>query len=109
MPGLARRVLDFRVLALASATHSVLFTGLMLCAFVLGKPQPATFWFGLTHGIMYLVMAVATAVAARIGTVSLTTALVVIVVGAAGPYLGTFDFYREWRRRRATAEAAGVT
>jgi hypothetical protein len=108
---LLARLLSLRNLAVLSGVHSVLFTGLMLCAFVLGKPEPVTFAFGFTHGILYLVMAVASGVAARLGTVPWTTAVVVIVLGAAGPYFGTYDFVREHRRRLregSTAEPAGT-
>ena len=63
-----------------------------------------TFVFGFSHGVLFLVMGVACGVAARLGTVSVTTALVVIVLGAAGPYFGTFDLVREWRRLRARTE-----
>ena len=83
-----------------SIIHSFLFTGLMLCAFVLDKPQPATFIFGFTHGVLYMVMAVLVGVAAKLRTVTVTTALVVIIMGAIGPYFGTYDFIREARRRR---------
>jgi hypothetical protein len=95
-----RRILGFRVLMIASFTHSILFTGLLLCAFVLGKPEPVTFVFGITHGIMWIVMCVACGVAAKLGTVPVTTAVTVIVLGAAGPYLGSIDFVREARSRR---------
>jgi hypothetical protein len=94
------RLLSVRNLAALSLVHCVLFTGLMIFAFPLGHPQPVTFAFGFTHGVLYLVMAVAVGVAARLGTVSFTTALVVIVLGAAGPYFGAFDLVREVRRRR---------
>jgi hypothetical protein len=95
-----RRILGFRVLMIASFAHSILFTGLLLCAFVLGKPEPVTFVFGITHGIMWIVMCVGCGVAAKLGTVPVTTAVTVIVLGAAGPYLGSIDFVREARSRR---------
>ena len=94
------RLLSLRNLAALSLVHCVLFTGLMLFAFVLGHPQPVTFVFGFTHGVLYIVMSVAVAVAAKLRTVSPTTAIVVIVLGAAGPYFGAFDLVREERRRR---------
>jgi hypothetical protein len=97
------RLLSFRVLMVASIVHSVLFTGLITCAFLLGKPEPVTFVFGVTHGIMWIVMCVASAVAAKLRTVPLTTALTVIVLGAAGPYFVTIDFFREERNRRRGA------
>ena len=94
------RILGFRVLMVASFVHSVLFTGLLICAFLLGKPEPVTFVFGFTHGVLWLVMCVACGFAARLGTVPATTAVTVIVLGAAGPYFGTIDFVREERSRR---------
>jgi hypothetical protein len=94
------RLLSLRNLAALSLVHCVLFTGLMLFAFVLGHPQPVTFVFGFTHGVLYIVMSVAVGVAAKLRTVSPTTAIVVIVLGAAGPYFGAFDLVREERRRR---------
>ena len=103
------RLLSLRNLAVLSLIHCVLFTGLMLFAFALGHPQPVTFVFGFTHGVLYIVMSVAVAVAAKLRTVSPTTAIVVIVLGAAGPYFGAFDLVREERRRRRAAVGAGRT
>ena len=96
---IVRRILTVRNFAVFSVIHSVLFTGLMVCAFGLGKPQPATFFFGFTHGVMYMVMAAACVVAARLRIVSVTTALVVVIVGLFGPYFGAYEFLREERRR----------
>jgi hypothetical protein len=107
---LAVRVLSFNNLMVLSIVHSFLFTGLMLCAFVLGKPQPATFIFGFTHGVLYMVTVALVIVAAKLRTISITTALVVGIMGAIGPYFGTYEFLREWnkkRRARAAAVAAG--
>ena len=103
------RLLSLRNLAALALVHCVLFTGLMLFAFVLGHPQPVTFVFGFTHGVLYLVMAVAVGVAAKLRTVSTTTAIVVIVLGAAGPYFGAFDLVREERKRRREATGAALT
>jgi hypothetical protein len=103
---LAVRVLSFNNLMAVSIIHSFLFTGLMLCAFVLGHPQPATFIFGFTHGVLYMAMAVLAGVAAKLRTISVTTALVVIILGAIGPYFGTYDFLREWSRKRRAATTA---
>src|SRR3954449_9608745 len=99
------RLLSFNHLMAVSIIHSILFTGLMICAFVLDKPQPATFMFGFTHGVLYLAMAVLAGVAAKLKTISVTTALVVIILGAMGPYFGTYDFIREARRRRGGPSA----
>lgn len=103
---LAVRLLSFTNLMVVSIVHSILFTGLMLCAFVFDKPEPATFIFGFTHGVLYLVMAVLAGVAAKLRTISVTTALVVIILGAMGPYFGTYDFLRERSRKRRAARLA---
>jgi hypothetical protein len=97
---LAVRVLSFTNLMVLSIVHSILFTGLMLCAFLLGKPQPATFIFGFTHGVLYMVTVALVVVAAKLRTISITTALVVGIMGAIGPYFGTYEFLREWRKKR---------
>jgi hypothetical protein len=103
----AVRVLSFTNLMVLSIVHSFLFTGLMLCAFVLGKPQPATFIFGFTHGVLYMLTVALVIVAAKLRTISITTALVVGIMGAIGPYFGTYEFLREWnKKRRARADVA---
>ncbi len=101
----ARRVLTIRNFAVVSIIHSVFFTGLMLCAFVLGKPQPITFAFGFGHGVLYMVVGAACIIAARLRIVSVTTALVVVIVGLLGPYFGAYEFVREHRRLQAVSTA----
>jgi hypothetical protein len=79
----------------------------MICAFLLGGPDPATFIFGFSHGVLYPMMAIAALVAARLKTLSVTTALVIAIAGIAGPYFGTFDLLRfeRQRMREQTARA----
>ena len=106
---LAVRVLSFTNLMVLSIVHSILFTGLMFCAFVLDHPQPTTFIFGFTHGVLYMATVALVIVAAKLRTISITTALVVGIMGAIGPYFGTYEFLREWnkKRRAQAAVAAG--
>ena len=40
----------------ASFTHSAVYLALLLCAFVLGNPQPETFILGLAHGVIWIAM-----------------------------------------------------
>ena len=107
-PSLARRVLSIRNFAVFSIVHCVAFTGLMVCAFVLGKPQPATFLFGFTHGVMYMIVTAACIVAARLRILSVTTALVVVIVGLFGPYVSTYEFLRGHRRREDDGTLPGI-
>lgn len=93
-----RRILTVRKFGVFSIVHSVMFTGLMVCAFILDKPQPATFLFGFTHGVMYMLMGAACIIAARLRIVSVTTAILIIVVGLFGPYFGVYEFLRTRRR-----------
>jgi hypothetical protein len=99
------RLLSFNHMMVLSIVHSFLFTGLMICAFVLAHPQPATFIFGFTHGVLYMIIAALAALAAKLKTIPLTTALVVIILGAFGPYFGSYDFIREYLKRRRGASA----
>lgn len=103
-----RRLLTIRNFAIFSIVHSVFFTGLMICAFLLAKPQPATFVFGFVHGVMYMVMTAACIVAARLRILSVTSALVVTIVGVFGPYVGAYEFLRGHRTREEEQPAAGT-
>jgi hypothetical protein len=46
------KAVTFRRLEVASFTHSAIYVSLLICAFVLGSPQPATFILGLAHGLI---------------------------------------------------------
>jgi hypothetical protein len=89
-----RRLLSVRNLTIFTLVHCVAFTGLIVCAFLIGKPQPATFWFGFSHGVMYMVMIVAAIAAARLRILSVTSALILVVVGVMGPYVSAYELLR---------------
>ena len=89
-----RRLLSIRNLTVFTLIHCVAFTGLMVCAFLIGKPQPATFWFGFTHGVMYMIMIVAAIAAARLRILSVTSALILVVIGVMGPYVSAYELLR---------------
>lgn len=82
-----------------SFLHSCVYTSLLVCAFVLGKPQPATLVLGWTHGILWIVMSLACIAAARVKIVSLRLAVAVAVLGGIGPFFGSWEFVREERHR----------
>ena len=48
--------IKFRRLEAASFVHSLVFAALLICAFALNKPEPATFVFGMAHGLMWIGM-----------------------------------------------------
>src|SRR5438309_11298046 len=82
---LTMRVITFRRLEAASFTHSAVYLALLVCAFVLGTPEPATFILGLTHGLMWIGMSLVCIVAARARFVPFWLAVNVAVLGGLVP------------------------
>ena len=95
----------FTRLKWTSFTHSCVYTALLICAFAAGKPEPATFVLGLSHGLLWIFMSLACLFAARVRIVSLRLAVAVAVLGGLGPFFGSYEFVREQRQRNGeTAE-----
>ncbi len=96
--------ITFSRLEFASFTHSIIYLSLLICAFVLGGPQPETFILGLTHGLMWIGMSMICIYAARLRVIPFWLAVTVAVLGGLGPFCGSVGFVIEERRRRRTAE-----
>ena len=73
--------LTFARLKWTSFTHSCVYTGLLVSAFALGKPEPLTLVLGWTHGLLWICMSLACITAARLRIVSLKLAVAVAVLG----------------------------
>jgi hypothetical protein len=80
------------------------YTSLLICAFALGKPQPATFVLGWTHGILWIGMSLACITAARMRIVPLRLAVAVAVLGGIGPFFGSYEFVRTQRAQANTRQ-----
>jgi hypothetical protein len=91
----------FTRLRWTSFAHSCVYAALLVCAFAAGKPEPATFVLGLTHGLLWIGMSLTCLVCVRLRIVPLRLATAVAVLGGIGPFFGTFEFVRESRRRRS--------
>ena len=91
--------LTFTRLKWTSLIHSCVYLALLVSAFAAGKPEPLTFVLGLTHGVMWIFMSMASITAARLGIVSLKTAVAVAVLGGIAPFFGSYQFVREARMR----------
>lgn len=91
-----------------SFAHSSIYAGLLVCAFAIGKPQPATFTLGLAHGLLWIFMSMACIWAARARIVPMRLAVAVAVLGGIGPFFGSIEFLRLRRRRPAEAPAAAT-
>jgi hypothetical protein len=98
----------FTRLKWTSFTHSCIYTALLICAFVIGKPQPETFILGLTHGLLWIGMSIACIVCVRLRIVPLRLATAVAVLGGIGPFFGSFEFMRESRRRETIRPPAAL-
>jgi hypothetical protein len=103
------RVVTFGRLEAVSITHSCIYLSLLICAFVLGNPQPATFIFGLSHGLLWIAMSLICIAAARWRVIPFWLAVTVAILGGLGPFLGSLGFVVEARRRgRGTPPAANL-
>jgi hypothetical protein len=92
-------MISFRRLELASFTHSAVYLALLLCAFVIGNPEPETFILGLTHGLMWIGMSLVCIAAARARIIPFWLAVTVVVLGGLGPFAGSIGFVVAERRR----------
>jgi hypothetical protein len=90
--------LTFTRLKWTSFTHSCVYLGLLICAFAVGKPEPLTFYLGLTHGLMWIFMSLACITATRLRVVPLRLAVAVAVLGGIAPFFGSAEFIRERHR-----------
>jgi hypothetical protein len=103
------RVVTFRRLEVISCVHSCVYLALLLCAFVLNNPEPATFILGLAHGLAWIGMSLLCIAATRWRVIPFWLAVTVAVLGGLGPFMGTAGFIYESRRRGRTATAPSAT
>jgi hypothetical protein len=54
---------------------------------------------GFAHGIGWIVMSLAALAATRARVISLRLGVAVAVIGAIGPFVGSYEFVREERQR----------
>jgi type IV secretory pathway VirB6-like protein len=90
----------FQHLKWASFTHSTIYLCLLVVWIVPGL-HGLEFVFGLAHGLGWIAMCVACVVALRMAIIPLRLAVAVAVIGAIGPFVGSYEFVREERRRAA--------
>jgi hypothetical protein len=92
------RLITFRRLEIVSFCHSAIYLALLVCAFVAGNPQPETFILGLSHGVLWIGMALVCIAAARARIIPFWLAVTVAVIGGLGPFAGTIGFVVAERR-----------
>jgi hypothetical protein len=100
---LFREVFTFDRLEIVSLTHSAIYLALLVCAFALGGPQPYTFIFGLSHGLIWIAMALVSVLAVRYRVINLRLAVAIAVLGCVAPFFGSAEFLRQKHRMKTGA------
>ncbi|MGI8505794.1 MAG: hypothetical protein ACR2MK_03140 [Solirubrobacteraceae bacterium] len=95
--------ITFRRLEAVSFFHSSVYLALLVCAVLLGNPEPETFILGLSHGLLWIAMSLVCIDAARRHVIPFWLAVTVAVLGGLGPFAGSFGFVVADRRRAADA------
>jgi hypothetical protein len=91
-------VLTFHRLKWASFTHSAIYAGLLTVWLVPGL-HGAEFVLGMAHGVGWIIMCLLCLEAVRKRVIPLRLGVAVAVIGAIGPFVGSYEFVREERRR----------
>ena len=84
----------------------MIYVSLLVSAFAAGGPEPLTAVLGWTHGLLWIGMSLACLAAYRLRLIPLRVAAAVAVLGGVGPFVGSYEFIREQRRRRADNRAS---
>ena len=94
--------LSFGALKRLSFAHSAVYTVLLVVWLVPGL-HSAEFVFGMAHGLGWIAMVILSLAAVRARVIPLRVGFAVAVIGAIGPFVGSWEFVREERRRHAVA------
>jgi hypothetical protein len=93
---------SFTTLKYLSFAHSTVYA-ILLTVWLVPGLHTLEFVFGLAHGLGWILMCVLCIEALRARVIPLPLAVAVAVIGAIGPFVGSFEFLREQRRRTLTA------
>ena len=88
---------------MVSLCHSAVYLALLVCAFLLDGPQPFTFIFGLSHGLIWIAMAITSMLAVHYRVINLRLALAIALLGCVAPFFGSLEFLRQNRQHRQAA------
>jgi hypothetical protein len=115
MTGEARRALrgsprsrlsvSFTTLKRLSFAHSAVYLVLLVAWLVPGL-HPLEFVFGMGHGLGWIAMCFLSLAAVHARVVPLRVGFAVAVIGAVGPFVGSWEFVREERRRASAGSTS---
>ena len=92
---------SFTTLKHLSFAHSTVYA-ILLAVWLIPGLHTLEFVFGLAHGLGWIAMCLFSIEALRARVISLQLAVAVAVIGAVGPFVGSYEFIRETRRRDLT-------
>lgn len=98
---LFREIFTFDRLEVVSLIHSAIYFALLISAFVLGGPQPYSFIFGLSHGLIWIGMSILSVLGVRYGVINLRLAVAIAVLGCVAPFFGSAEFLRQKHQMKA--------
>lgn len=108
MTAASRLTPSFTTLKHLSFAHSTVYA-LLLTVWLVPGLHPLEFVFGLAHGLGWILMCLLCVEALRARVIGLRLAVAVAVIGAVGPFVGSYEFVRETdRRRRASLTVANT-
>ena len=90
------RLLTFERLKWGSFAHSAVYTILLVVWLVPGLAG-LEMVFGMAHGVGWIAMSLACLVALRLRIIDLRLAVAVAVIGGVGPFVGSYEFWRQSR------------
>ncbi|HKE81648.1 MAG TPA: hypothetical protein VKB54_20185 [Solirubrobacteraceae bacterium] len=99
--------LSFLTLKRLSFTHSAIYLTLLVVWIVPGL-HTFEFIFGMAHGLGWIAMCLLVLAALRAKVIGMRLAVAVAVIGAVGPFVGSYEFVREERRRLSATSPAGT-
>jgi len=97
--------LHFGTLKRLSFAHSTVYAILLVVWLVPGL-HTFEFVFALAHGLGWIAMCALSLAAVRARVIPLRLGFAVAVIGAVGPFVGSYEFVREQHRRDAERAAA---
>lgn len=95
-----RLSVPFTTLKWLSFAHSAVYLVLLAVWLVPGL-HTLEFIFGMSHGLGWIAMCFLSLAAVRARVIPLRVGFAVAVIGAVGPFVGSWEFVREQRRREA--------
>jgi hypothetical protein len=91
--------MTYERIKIASFTHSAVYA-VLLTVWLIPGLHGAEFVFGLAHGLGWIAMCLIAVEALRRRIIDTRLAVAISIIGAIGPFVGSYEFVRQSRNRR---------